>query len=92
MDDRERITTNHHEIMEWVKERGGVPAFFLRDEKSDLAPKLKINFAIDEMDERSQEVTWELFFEELEDQNLAFKYRQLKKDGTSSTYCQFISR
>lgn len=92
MDDQEKVTTDRQEIMEWAKERGGVPAFYLETDDTDMVPKLKINFAADEMDERIQEITWERFFEELDGRKLAFKYRQLDNDGTSSTYCEFVNR
>lgn len=92
MDDSVKVTTNRREIIQWTKERGGVPAFFFRHEETDLTPRLRIKFASDEMDDRMQEIPWERVFEELEDRRLAFKYREVQEDGTPSTYCEFVSR
>lgn len=92
MDSGYHITTDRKEIMDWAKERGGEPACFLETDEAEVEPRLRINFANDEMDERIQEMTWERFFEELDNRKLAFKYKNINEDGRSSQYCEFISR
>lgn len=92
MDQDFHTTVDHNEIMEWAKERGGVPAFFMETDDADVEPKMVMNFAAGEMDERIQEMTWELFFEEFEGRKLAFKYKKVNPDGRSSTTCEFVNR
>lgn len=92
MDKDFQTTVDHNEIMEWAKERGGVPAYFLETDETDVEPKLVINFAAGEMDERIQEMTWEKFFEEFEGRKLAFRYKEINDDGRSSTTCEFVNR
>jgi hypothetical protein len=89
---QEMITTDRGEIKRWVKERGGVPAFYFRSFNTNFQPDLQINFGNSDMDERSQEVTWERFFEELQDRRLAFKFRTLNPDGRASNYCSFVNQ
>jgi hypothetical protein len=91
-DQEEVITTDRVQIKRWAKERGGVPAFFFKSYEQAVEPDLRINFANAEMDERSQEVTWDHFFEELEDRRLAVKFRTLNPDGRASNYCTFVTR
>jgi hypothetical protein len=92
MDEQLHTTSDPQTIMSWVKERGGTPALESKDEETDLRPELKINFAVDEMNDKSQEITWEQFFEELEARKLAFRYKELNNDGRSSSHFEFVNR
>lgn len=90
-DTQKHITINHDYIVRWIRERGGVPAV-VNAPLAALASRLRINFAEDDMEDSSQEVTWGKFFEEFENNRLALQYRQATRDGRASFFYKFIDR
>ncbi|WP_134090496.1 hypothetical protein [Olivibacter sp. XZL3] len=86
-------TNNHDEIKKWAQERGGVPAKVKGTGDEDDAGILRIHFPKhSEHNDDLEEISWEDFFEEFEENKLDFLYQEEKADGEQSTFHKFIQR
>lgn len=70
-------TTDHDTIREWVESRGGKPAAVDRTHKGDVGI-IRIMFPEAKQSEHGSlvEITWDEFFEQFEESNLAFLYEE----------------
>ena len=81
-----KVTTDHDEIREWVEERGGHPAHVKGTEL------LRIDYPGFSGEDSLSEITWETFFKEFEENNLAFLYQEETKDGKQSRFSKLVDR
>lgn len=86
-------THNHAEIKAWVESQGGVPAI-IKDTHTDSSDGLlRIHFPSHSKDNGSfEEITWDKFFEALDDNELDLLYQEEKKSGEDSTFHKFVER
>jgi hypothetical protein len=82
-----RVTTDHDEIRRWAEERGGRPTIVKGT--SDL---LRIDFPGYTGEETLEPITWDEFFEKVDENNLAFLYQDRTKDGQVSRFFKLVDR
>jgi hypothetical protein len=87
-----KVTTDHNEIRQWVKERKGRPARVKGTESKNSAGLLRIDYAGFSGEDTLEEITWEEFFEAFEKNNLAFLYQEETKDGKESRFSKLVDR
>lgn len=86
-------THDHSKIKKWAEEKGGVPAVVKETSSSDSEGVLRIHFP-NNSDSKSEleEISWEDFFKNFEDNNLDFLYQDKNSDGDNSTFHKFVKR
>ncbi len=84
-------TTDHQVIRDWTKARGGKPATVAATGDDDEPGLLRIRFDDDSKDDL-QDIGWDSFFQQFEDQQLAFLYQEETADGDVSRFHKFIER
>ncbi|RFZ84137.1 hypothetical protein DYU05_00425 [Mucilaginibacter terrenus] len=86
-------TTDHKKIQKWAESRGGVPAKIKDTGKDDADGVLRIHFPKNsDNDDKFEEISWEDFFENFDDNKLDFLYQDKKADGEQSTFHKFVNR
>lgn len=86
-------THDHNKIKEWAEERGGVPCKIKNTGNEDDNGVLRIHFPDhSDKDDRFEEIGWEDFFENFEQNKLDFLYQDKKADGELSTFHKFVQR
>jgi hypothetical protein len=88
-----KVTTDPNEIREWVTARGGRPARVKNTGSKDpeLDPGLlRIDFG--KPDPNLEPISWEEFFEKMEENDLAFLYQDKTADGKESRFFKFVKR
>ena len=85
-------TTDHETIRQWVEERGGVPATIAQTEEGGDPGVLRIHFPGRGDEETFDELDWDTFFEEFEENDLAFLYQEETSGGDLSRFFKFVSR
>jgi len=88
-----KTTQDHHEIRKWAEERNGVPAKIKAT--GDSQPEegiLRIHFPEQSSDDnRFEQISWDDFFENFDQNGLTFLYQEEKTDGEQSTFHKFIN-
>ena len=80
-------TTDHDEIRKWVEERGGHPARVKGTDKKG-GGLLRIDYPGYSGEDTLEEISWDVFFEAFEENDLAFLYQ----DEEDSRFSKLISR
>ncbi|WP_408957586.1 hypothetical protein [Natrinema sp. 74] len=73
-DDGSQTTTDHETIREWAEDKGGQPARVGGTGDGDDGGLLRLDFG--DEDEELTEISWDEFFDEFEDSNLALVYEE----------------
>ncbi|MFP4094903.1 MAG: hypothetical protein ACLFUB_10480 [Cyclobacteriaceae bacterium] len=82
-------TTDHKEIKQWTESRDGVPTVIEGTEnKGSGEGLLRIHFPKASSDDNFKEISWDEFFKEFDDKDLAFVYQ----DDKDSTFHKLVSR
>ena len=76
-----KTTTNHETIRRWAEERGGRPARVMATCKDGDTGMLRLDFG--ELDPGLEEISWDEFFEEFDESDLAFLYQEEASVGES---------
>ena len=79
-------TTDHDEIREWVEDHDGQPARVEGTGDGDDGGLLRIDF--DESDDDLEDISWDEFFEEFEENDLALVY----EGGEDTRFTKLVSR
>jgi len=87
----DRTTTDHEEIVRWVEEHGGRPAT-VRGTGDDDAGVLRIDFPGGAGEESLEPISWDEWFQKLEENRLAFLYQDEKASGEDSTFFKLVRR
>ena len=85
-------TTDHETIRQWTEERGGVPATIAQTERGGEPGVLRIHFPGRGDEGNFDELDWDTFFEEFEENDLAFLYQEETSEGDLSRFFKFVSR
>lgn len=87
-----KITDNHDTIKTWVEERYGEPATVEGVvDKGKAGEMLRIYFP-GHSEERLKSISWELFYEIFDENNLALLYQEETIDGEQSKFCKIIPK
>lgn len=87
-----KITDDHDFIKKWTEERYGEPAVVEGVvDKEKAGEMLRIHF-IDDTWERLKGISWELFFDIFEKNNLALLYHVESSGGHQSKYYKLIDK
>lgn len=87
-----KITDNHEIIRKWVEERDREPALVETVVDKEKAGKLlRIRF-FDETYESLNNISWELFYQIFDENNMAFLYQEKTIDGSQSKFYKFIDK
>ncbi len=87
-----KTTTDHEEIKKWVEKQGGHPARVKGTEDEKGGGLLRVDFPGYSGKDSLEEISWEEFFEEFEDSDLAFLYQDKTSDGKKSRFSKLVSR
>ena len=87
-----KTTTNHHEIRNWVEERGGNPARVKGTEKGSSIGLLRIDYPGFSGEDTLEPITWDEFFVAFDENNLAFLYQDETSEGKESRFSKLINR
>ncbi|MGZ4485381.1 MAG: hypothetical protein ACXV4A_14885 [Actinomycetes bacterium] len=88
-----KVTTDHEEIRRWVEERGGQPARVKGTERGgDDVGILRIDFPGAGSDDSLEPISWDEFFKEFDEKQLAFLYQERTADGEISRFNKFVRR
>lgn len=85
-----KTTTDHETIRRWVQARNGRPAHVRSTSFREEPGVLRIQF--DSRKDSFESISWEDFFEEFEERNLAFQYREESGGGEQPPFYQFVER
>lgn len=81
------VTIDHHVIFSWAQRRGARPSTFEGDERS-----WPLFFTFGSSDTGLKAITWDRFFGEFEQAQLAFIYRDAGPNGELDDLHEFIKR
>ena len=83
-------TKDHDEIRRWAEERGGQPAC-VKGTRSGESCLLRIDFPGGAGSESLDPMSWDDFFQVLDERGLVFLYQDRKADGEQSTFNKLVS-
>lgn len=86
-----KVTYDHKLIQDWVESRKGKPAKMKDEEIEEPVDELKVKFP----NERTRNITlisWEEFFNEFDQEHLAFQFREKTPEGDESKFYKVIYR
>jgi hypothetical protein len=92
MPSESKTTTDHDEIRRWVEEHDGAPASVKGTGRGGDAGVLRIDFPGGAGEESLEHLSWEDWFREFEDNDLAFLYQEHKASGEDSTFFKLVAR
>ena len=84
-----KITTDHGEMRKWVKERKGHPIHLKGMLDADEIP---ISIKLPHSTMEGSEITWDEFFKQFDDRNLAFEYEERNEEGELSLFFKLIKQ
>lgn len=87
-----KTTRNHDEIKKWAEERGGHPATVKSTKGAKGAGVLRIDFPNYEGDETLERISWDMFFDKFDSEDVDFLYQENTADGSTSRFCKFIRK
>lgn len=85
-------THNHQTIREWAEARNGVPARVIGTAVKGDEGILRIHFPQFSKSEDLEEISWEDFFSDFDQEKLDFLYQENKANGEPSTFHKFVAR
>jgi hypothetical protein len=85
-----KTTTDHDTIRRWAESRGGRPARVKGTGDEDDPGMLRLDFG--ERDPSLEEISWDEFFEEFDESDLAFLYQDETSSGNESRFSKLVER
>jgi hypothetical protein len=91
---KERVLTDHEEILQWAEERGAKPARVHGTGGNSDVGIIRLMFpGYSESEEDSlEEISWDDWFEEFDKRNLALIVQEETASGTKSNFNKLVSR
>lgn len=86
------ITTDHKYIKKWIDKRGGKPAKVKGTGNDHSSGILRVLFPGMGSDQRLEVISWDDFFRNFEENNVAFLYQEKTAAGEESRFFKFVSR
>jgi hypothetical protein len=87
-----QATTNHDEIRRWAEERNGKPVCVKGTGGKGDVGMLRIDFPGYSGDDTLQEISWEDWFRQFDENNLALLIQEQTPDGELSNFNKLVSR
>lgn len=84
-----RVTIDHDEIKHWVESRGGHPAT-VKGTSRGKAGVLRIDYPGYSGKGTLEEISWDVFFDKFESDNLAFLYQEKTASGRRSRFSKIV--
>lgn len=85
-------THDHQTIKKWAEARKGIPAKIKGTGKGKDEGVLRIHFPAFSDSQDFEEISWEDFFKDFDDNKLDFLYQEKKENGETSTFHKFVER
>jgi len=89
---KHRILTDPEEIRRWAEERGAKPTCVKGTGGGSDAGMIRLDFPGYSGAESLQPISWDDWFEELEEKNLALIVQETTADGQKSNFNKIVSR
>lgn len=83
-----KVTTDHEEIRQWVEEHDGRPAAVPIQTDRGSRRVVKIYFPDQYVNDPIEDITWDEFFSQFEEKDLAFIYQ----DDEDSRFFRIVER
>ena len=87
-----KTTTNHTTIKKWAEARGGKPVAVKRTERDGDVGLLRIDFPGYSGAESLEEITWDAFFKQFDEKQLALLYQEQTSSGEESRFFKLVRR
>lgn len=87
-----KTTTNHHIIKKWAEARGGKPVAVKRTQSDGDVGLLRIDFPGYSGAESLEEITWDAFFKQFDERQLALLYQEQTASGEESRFFKLVRR
>jgi hypothetical protein len=87
-----QATTNHEEIRRWAEEWNGKPVCVKGTGGKGDVGTLRIDFPGYSGDNTLQEISWEEWFRQFDENNLALLIQEQTADGELSNFNKLVSR
>jgi hypothetical protein len=87
-----KTTIDHNTIRKWVEQRGGHPARVKGTADKSGGGLLRIDYSGYSGEGTLQDISWEEFFEEFDNSNLAFLHQDKTEDGKESRFSKLVTR
>jgi hypothetical protein len=87
-----QTTTDHEQIRQWAEARGGKPSCVRGTGGVGDTGMLRLDFPGYTGADSLQEISWDEWFEQFDDQRLALLYQETTKDGQQSNFNKLVSR
>ena len=85
-------TTDHDQIKSWAEDRGGKPAKVSGADGDGALIKLMFPDSKDSENDNLEEIDWDTWFKNLDDNGLALIYQDETADGEKSSFNKLVSR
>jgi len=86
-----KTTKDHNVIRSWAEARGAKPSHVKRTGSTEDVGILRFDFAGYSGEETLEPITWEQFFEKLDERNLALLYEEETSGGQRSNFNKIVS-
>jgi hypothetical protein len=87
------VLIDHDEILQWAEERGAIPVHVKGTGGNGDVGILRLHFpGFSEEDEKLEPISWEDWFREFDQRNLALLVEDTTADGKRSNFNKLISR
>jgi hypothetical protein len=87
-----RTLTDHDEIQQWAEERGAKPAAVQSTESDDDIGIIRLDFPGYSGNDSLEEVSWDEWFDQFDDRNLALVVQEETANGKPSNFNKLVSR
>jgi hypothetical protein len=89
---KSRTLTNHQEIRRWAEERGARPSAVRRTRGDDNTGIIRLDFPGYSGENSLEEISWDEWFEDFDDRNLALIVQDETAEGEPSNFNKLVSR
>lgn len=89
---KSRTLTDHEEIRRWAEERNARPSTVRRTHTDDDTGIIRLDFPGYSGGDSLEEISWDEWFEDFEDRNLALIVQDETSDGEQSNFNKLVSR
>src|SRR5215469_14714077 len=89
---KSRMLTDHTQIRRWAEERRARPAAVRSIHSDDYIGMIRLDFPGYRGEDSLQEISWDEWFEDFDDRNLALLVQEETADGEQSTFHKLVQR
>lgn len=89
---KSRMLTDHTQIRRWAQERRARPVAVRSIHSDDYIGMIRLDFPGYRGEDSLQEISWDEWFEDFDDRNLALVVQEETADGEQSTFHKLVQR